>query len=345
MKGFRLHSWDGILRWDEFDVAPPGPGEVALSVEACGVGLTVFNCLRGDLADDPQLLPRVPGHEIVGRVTAVGPGGLEQLLGERVVAYFYLSCTDCLECRAGHDARCRNLAGLVGVHIDGGYAPRVVLPAANVISVPESLDPIAATVVPDAVATSLHVTRARARVRPGDRVVVIGAGGGVGAHLVQVAGMDGAEVVGLDVGEDKLAMIRELGYRAVRSEDFSALSGDGLFEAGSASVVVDLVGSDASLSWALAALGPGGRLVVLTTFRDRSFSADPRRLVFQEAAIIGSRYASKREVATAAELVASGTVRPIIGRVVAAPAAGEIHEQLEAGTLVGRGALDWRKSA
>lgn len=342
MKGYRLHRWGGPLEWEELDVGSPGPDEVAVAVEACGVGSTVVNCIQGNASDDPGLLPLVPGHEMVGRVVEAGPGVGGRLVGERVVAYFYLSCGACPECRTGDENRCRDRAGWVGVHRDGGYAPLSVLPARNVIPVPEELDPVAATVIPDAVATPLHVSRSRVGIRSADRVVVVGAGGGVGSHMVQVARLDGAEVVGLDVHQEKLALIEELGARPVASQDFSTLDPLALFEAGAPTVIVDFVGSEDSLAWGLAALAVGGRLAVMTAFPDRSLNVDPRRLVFREVSLLGSRYATKREVGVAAALVAAGTIRPIIGETVGPAGLLKLHDRLERGLLLGRGALDWR---
>lgn len=343
MKGWRLHEWGGPLVWEDIEESIPGPQEVSIAVEACGVGLTVLNCISGDLADDPALLPRVPGHEIVGRVVSAGGEAGAGLVGRRVVAYFYLSCGECVECQAGFDARCRNLAGWVGIHTDGGYAPRVVLPARNAIPIPDSLDPVAATVIPDAVATPVHISRSRAGISTGDRVVVIGAGGGVGVHMIQVAMLDGAEAAGLDVDDEKLAMVADLGAQPVRSDDFGLVDPASLFEAGRPTVVVDLVGSDPSLAWSAEALATGGRLVILTTFRHRSLAVDPRDLVFREVSLVGSRYASRAEVAVAGGLVASGAIRPIVGQVAEPAEVHELHEGLAAGTMLGRGALDWSK--
>ena len=117
-------------------------------MDACGVGLTVLNAIQGDLTDDRATLPRVPGHELVGRVAETGAGVATDLVGRLVAAYFYLSCGSCPECLAGEDNRCRRLAGYVGVHLDGGYGSVVTLPARNLIPMPDGLDPIAATVVP-----------------------------------------------------------------------------------------------------------------------------------------------------------------------------------------------------
>jgi D-arabinose 1-dehydrogenase-like Zn-dependent alcohol dehydrogenase len=134
--------------------------------------------IRGDLANDTARLPRVPGHEIVGRVDAVGPGVSTPQVGPRVMAYFYLVCERCEACRAGDDSFCRNLAGWVGVHRDGGYAPFTVLPAGNAVPLPDSIPAPEATAIPDAVAR------------------VVGGGGGVGVHMVAMAALFGGRVAG-----------------------------------------------------------------------------------------------------------------------------------------------------
>ena len=336
--GYRIHRWGHEPVWEEFPLRPPEVGEATVRVEACGVGLTVLNCINGNLSDDPSLLPVVPGHEIAGVVTAVGTDVAADLIGSRVVAYFYLSCGSCTECDQGEDSRCRRMAGWVGVHRDGGYAPFTVLPASNLIPVPEGLDPLSATVVPDAVATPVHVA-GRAGIEKGDRVVVIGAGGGVGIHMIQVAATRGAQVAGFDVTAEKLEQIQGLGARAVESTDFSTLGSP--FDDGPPTVVVDLLGSSEATRWAIDMLGAGGRLISLTTFRDRPVPFESRELVFRELSLIGSRYARKREVAEAARLVASGAVRPVIGEVTGPSGLLELHARLRSHLLVGRGALVW----
>jgi D-arabinose 1-dehydrogenase-like Zn-dependent alcohol dehydrogenase len=341
-RGYRIHGWGQEPVLESFPRPRPGGGEVLVEVEACGVGLTVLNAIGGHLGDDPGLLPRVPGHELAGRVVELGPGAPAALLGRRVVAFFYLACGTCPECMAGRDTRCEHLGGFVGVHIDGGYAPTVVLPARNAIPVPDGLDPVAATVVPDAVATPVHVCGTRAHVTPADRVAVIGAGGGVGAHMVQVARLHGARVAGLEAGDDKLALVEELGATAVSSEPFAGTDPDRIWPDGRPTVVIDLLGTEESMSWALESLHTGGRLVALTTFPGRTFPVAPRRLVFGEVSVVGSRYAGRGEVAQAARLVADGRVRPVIGMRGGADRLPAMHRALRERTLRGRGALVWR---
>lgn len=338
--GYRLHRWGGEPVWEEFARPSPGPGEVLVQVEACGVGLTVLNALRGDLGDDPRSLPRVPGHELVGRVVQSGDAAGSALVGRRVLAYFYLSCGSCPECLAAQEPLCRQTAGNVGVTVDGGYVPYTVLPQRDVVPVPDGLDPVAATVVADAVATPLHVCGARARVRPGDRVAVIGAGGGVGAHMVQMARLFGAAVAALDVDDRKLAALEAYGATPVRSDDVAALD-PRFWPEGPPTVVIDLVGSSASLAWAAAAVATRGRVVVLTTFHDRELLVVPRAMVVRETTVMGSRYASRREVADAADLVANGRIRPVIGMQGGPETVPAMHAALRAGSLAGRGALVW----
>lgn len=341
VQGYRIHQWGDEPRWEAFEIPQPQPDEVLVRVEACSIGLTVLNCIRGDLANDPALLPRVPGHEIVGRVVAVGAGVTFPGPGQRVMAYFYLSCGTCHTCRSARDSLCQNLSGWVGVHRDGGYAPYTILPAQNALPLPESIPPPQATAIPDAVATPLHVCKTRAQVRPGDRVAVIGAGGGVGIHMVQMAQLFGASVAGLEIDENKFGLIEEVGATPVLSRSFENISLGKIWNGEGPTVVIDLVGQPASLKWGLETLTTGGRMVVLTTFRHIEVPVSPRELVFGEVSLLGSRYASKAELIEAAELVATGQIRPVVSHIVPPDQVGEVHQALREGTLLGRGALDW----
>src|SRR5215475_14733352 len=124
-----LHEWGGEVRYET--VARPSvvAGEVLIEVEACSVGLTVLNYMSGNHSRRPEDLPRIPGHEIVGRVIATGDAVSSPRVGDRVLTHFYLFCGACDLCNLGHEPLCRNLLGQVGVARDGGYAEYVALPA------------------------------------------------------------------------------------------------------------------------------------------------------------------------------------------------------------------------
>ncbi|MGH9102251.1 MAG: alcohol dehydrogenase catalytic domain-containing protein [Acidimicrobiales bacterium] len=339
MRALRLGSWGGELVLEEGVPDPEaGPGEVLVKVLACGIGLTVLNCVRGDLGADPANLPRIPGHELVGVVTGCGAGVDRSRTGELVAAYFYLSCGHCPACYRGSHSLCESLGGYVGVDRDGGYAELVALPAANALPLPPGIDAVEATVVPDAVATPVHVAGV-GRVGAGQRVAVVAAGGGVGVHMVQVARLHGADVAGLEASDEKLAFLEsELGVVAIDSSDFGRAQLPGPWRGG-ADVIIDFLGSRASLAWALSSLDLGGRLVVVTTFPDVDVPLLPRDLVLRQRSVLGSRYCGKAELLEAAALVRSGAVRPVIGERVSLAGVEAVHGQLREGSLLGRGAL------
>ncbi len=339
MKAQIIHAWGGPLAYEDRPRPVPQAGEVLVAVRACGVGLTVLNYIQGTLGR-PDDLPRVPGHEIAGVVAEAGPGVTTVRPGDRVMAFFYLTCGRCEFCRAGRDSLCREHAGYVGVHRDGGYAEFVALPEANVLPLPDGIPFADATAIPDAIATPYHVCAARASVRPGDRVLVIGAGGGVGIHMIQMARLFGGEVVAVDVDDGKLARCRGLG--AAHAVNFRAPdAGDRARQAlaGGATVAVDLVGSEATLAWAFRLLGPAGRMVLLTTFPGVGLRVETRRMVMGEVTITGSRYCGRAEALAAARLVRDGRITPVVSTVRPLAEVEILHAMLREGTLLGRGAI------
>jgi propanol-preferring alcohol dehydrogenase len=339
MRAQVLHAWGDALSYETIATPAPGRGEVSIRVEACGVGLTVLNYMNGNMDRRPELLPRIPGHEFVGIVTEVGPEVDTVRVGERVMAYFYLACGRCDYCRLAHEPLCRNLRGNVGVVTNGGYAEYAVLPAFNCLPVPARLTAVEATAVIDAIATPFHVNR-RAGVAPHDVVLVVGAAGGVGIHMVQMSRLFGATVIAVDVGAAKLAATREAG--AAAAIDATAPDAREALRAAAptgVSVAIDLVGRAETLALCLDALDRRGRLVMLTTFPGVTLEVAPRLLVRDEVSVLGSRYASRWEVAQAALLVAEGKIKPVVSEVAPLERVGELHARLRARTLLGRGAV------
>lgn len=330
------HGGDLVAR--EMPQPTPGPGEVLVKVEACGVGLTVLNYIRGVARRHAAKLPRIPGHEAVGTVVTAGPGVREVSEGDRVMAYFYLSCGLCEFCRLAHEPLCRNLRGQVGVDTDGGYAEYMVIPAFNALPVPMGLDPAQATAIPDAIATPFHVCR-RAGIGSGDRVLVVGAAGGVGIHMVQMARVFGADVVGLDVGSEKLRALQGLGIRAVDVQAADLLTELHAAAPAGFSVAVDLVGREDTLQLCMDHLDARGRLVLLTTFVGVGFPVMPARMVAGELSILGSRYASRWEVQQAARMVQEGRVRPVVTETRPLREVGVLLDRLRTRSLIGRGAV------
>lgn len=339
MRAQVLHQWGGELVYEEVETPAPAAGEALVRVEACGVGLTVLNYIRGNMGQRPEDLPRIPGHEAVGTVAAVGPGVQGLRPGDRVVTYFYLTCGHCDFCRLAHDPLCREFRGYVGVARNGGYAEYLALPAVNFLALPPGVSAVEATAIPDAIATPFHVCR-RAAVGPGDLVLVVGAGGGVGIHLVQMARVFGADALGVDIGDEKLRAVSDAGaLGALDARSPGLLDAIRSVAPAGVTVAVDLVGSRETLGLCMEALGRRGRLVLLTTFPGVTTEVSPRRMVQEEISVFGSRYASRWEVSQAARAVAERRVRPVVSATAPLPRVGDLHARLRAGTLVGRGAV------
>ena len=214
MKAMVLYESGGPLSLEEVPMPEPGAGEVLVRVRACGLGLTlVWNRNgRGFARGDPAAkLPRIIGHEIAGDVADVGPGVSRFKPGDRVNVYFYLTCGDCRWCNVGREDLCDNHYGYVGRQIDGGLAEYVKLPIRNLCHIPPEVGYVDAAVTADAVATPVHVLQERAHVRASETVLVLGAGGGVGIHMVQMAKVLGARVIAVDITAEKLALAKETG--------------------------------------------------------------------------------------------------------------------------------------
>jgi propanol-preferring alcohol dehydrogenase len=339
MECLQITEWGGDLEHVERSRPDPDGGEVLIDVEATSVGRTVANVINGDLGDDSADLPRIPGHEVIGRVADTGPGvtGIED--GDLVAAYFYLSCGHCDACLRGNDSLCANLEGFVSVDVDAGFAEQAVLPSGNVIQIPETLDPVAATAIPDAIATPYHVMNQRANVDPGGNILILGAGGGVGIHLVQMAQLFGASVTAVDQAQSKLDRCRELGASAVVNTGEESLESALESSGETYDAVVDFTGVTELLEAARGALAHRGRLVNLTTFPGRSIDVAPREQVFRETEIVGSRYCSKYELRRSAELVANGDIEPVVTETASLSETPQLLDRIRSGDVVGRGAL------
>src|SRR5512145_765903 len=223
MKAMVLREYGAPLCLETVAVPKIGPNDVVLRVRAVGVGLTVviMTAVPGRVTS----FPRIPGHEVAGEVTEVGAEVTHVAVGERVVCHFYLTCGSCRFCRSGRETLCTAFRGFVGQASDGGYAEYMALPARNVTPIPAGVSDVDAAIASDAIATPYHACREEARVGPGDTVLIVGAGGGVGIHGVQMAKLCGGWVVGADITDDKLDAAKAAGADAVvdgRASDLAA---------------------------------------------------------------------------------------------------------------------------
>lgn len=319
----------------------PGPGEAVARVLACGAGLTIHHTRAGRV---PIQYPRIIGHEIAGEIVALGQGVTGFRTGDPVTAYFYLTCGHCYWCRVNRETLCDNFGGYVGREVDGGYAEYIKLPAKSFIKLPPGLDwrrhAAEVGVICDAIATPVKVIR-KARVTPNDTVVVFGAGGGLGVHMLMVARWARArKVIGVDVMASKFETCAKAGADAtvdasdgkVAEQLLELTGGKGV------DVAIDFVCAGGTQEAALGALGKGGRLVVLAG-HGRPFLADPSTFLRKEIELLGSRYATRQEVLESLELVARGEFFPIVTEKAPLEQAEAVHQRLDKGLVTGRAAL------
>ena len=312
MNAVVLDEWGGGLEVTEVDRPEPDPGEVLVDVRACGVTRTIENAVQGGLSDDPEFTPRVPGHEFAGVVEATGDGVTEWSAGDRVLAYFYLTCGHCDRCRRGRQNQCVNFDGWLGVQREGAYAEYAAVPSRNLLPLPDGASFAEGAVATDGLATPLHVCE-RTGVDDTDTVLVIGAAGRIGVHLAQLAASRGAHVLAADVDDDRLAHVDALTGDAVtpidaRGDDFAERAREATRFGEGPTVAVDTVGNLDTVWDAWDALAMDGDLVTLTTHHERSFAPELAEFVVKEASLVGSRYATMDQVVRAARLLADGRV-------------------------------------
>lgn len=203
------------IRRVERPIPQPGPGEVLVEVEACGVCRTDLHVTDGDL---PEHLPHViPGHEVVGRVSALGEGASRLALGDRVgIAWLRSTCGSCRWCRSGRENLCPN-ALFTGWDADGGYARWAVVPSSYAYRIPDEVPSEQAAPLLCAGIIGYRALR-RAELPPGGRLGIYGFG--ASAHLTaQIAIAQGAEVHVLTRGEEARRLALELGAASARPSD------------------------------------------------------------------------------------------------------------------------------
>ena len=345
MRAMVLHQLGGPVTLEKVVKPTIGPSEALVRVRATGVGLTVVI-----MKNTPGLVtryPRILGHEVAGEVVEIGNQVSNVAIGDRVVCHFYLTCKVCKFCRSGRETLCENFGGYVGMACDGGYAEYMKVPALNLCPFPEAISFVEASIISDAIATPLHACRQEARIGPGDSVLVIGAGGGVGIHAVQMAKLCGASVLAADLSGEKLKMVKELGADEIidcQTPDLQEQTRR-LTDGKGVDAVLDFVASTETLEAGLESLATGGRLVILgfrppQVFKKTPrFSVDPLVVLSKGLEIHGSRYVSMAELIQAVDIVKQGKIKPIVSQTFPLEDAEKVHQLLQENRITGRAAL------
>ncbi len=333
-----LREFNRPLVLEEVDRPVFGEDEVLLKVKAAGVCGTDLKIQQGLVPT--KELPLIPGHEVAGVVAATGEKVCQFRAGDEVLVSFYLPCNRCRTCLSGRQTICENLRGRIGFEFNGGFAEYVAVPEACLLPKPPTLTFRQAAVIPDAIATCYHALVKRAKVKAGDDLLLIGAGGGLGLHALQLARWLGARTIGVDVSAEKLQLMQEYGAEIVidgRDPDWSSrvlacTGGHGARHA------VNFVYHEQSIAGAIKALGKGGQLVMVAYAPE--FKFDALRAHLFELDLLGTRAATKDDIAECLSLVVAGKVEPVIGEVLKLEDLNEGLQLIKNGNLKGRLVLD-----
>jgi len=299
-------SEPGVLRVVERPMPDPGPGRVRIRVEACGICHTDAATVTGTY---PGLkLPRVPGHEVVGRIDALGSGVSRWKTGQRVgIGFFGGEDGTCEPCRRGDIVNCQN-AVTPGVTVDGGYAEVMIAEARGIAAIPDELTSVDAAPLLCAGITTYNALR-NAGLRGGDLVAVQGIGG-LGHLGIQFARHMGFRTVAIGRGGEKEKLAKDLGahiYVDTGVEDAAVA----LQRLGGARAVLATAPSGDAMGPLVSGLGTRGKLIVVgVPLEPMQLSAFP--LVFGGRSIYGSLAGTAIETEDALAFSVLENVRPMI---------------------------------
>lgn len=291
----------------EREVPQPGPGHVRIAVDACGVchsDVFFVNALVPGVR-----FPVVPGHEIAGRIDAVGEvtySGWK--VGDRVaVGWFGGSCGHCTPCRQGDFIMCENLK-VPGWAYDGGYAEMVIAPADALVRIPDALAATDAGPLGCAGVTTFNGLR-RSSARPGDLVAVLGMGG-LGHLGVRYAAAMGFETAAIDRGADKADFAKQLGAHHYIDSTATTVA-DALRSLGGARVVLATVPNSGAITATVEGLRPRGELVVIGADAE-PLGISPTQIIMSGKIIRGHPSGTAQDVQDAMAFSALHGIRPMI---------------------------------
>jgi len=325
---FKRHGGPEVLEYTDAPEPQIKANEILVRVRAVALNHLDLWVRRG-LPGIEIPLPHIPGSDVAGEIATVGELVTRVKVGDKVLLAPGVSCGQCAACVGGADNQCRRYTNL-GYMIDGGCAEFVKAPEVNAIPIPGDLSWEEAAAVPLVFLTAWHMLVARAQVRAGEDVLVIGAGSGVGSAAIQIAKLLGARVIATSSSGAKLQKARELGAdevidytrQDVQSEVRRLTAKRGV------DVVFEHVGT-ATWESSVLCLATGGRLVTCGATTGYAAKVDIRFLFSRHLSLLGSYMGSKAELHTVVKLIGERKLRAVIDRVMPLNECRQAHEILE----------------
>ena len=338
MKALTLVAAGGLEHLKVQELPQPAiqsPRQALVRVKAAGLNRLDLFVVSG-LPGATHSFPHVIGTDGAGLVQEVGSGVSEFRPGDRVMINPALSCGECAACQTGEESLCEGLR-VVGEHCGGTVAEYIVLPAANLARVPEGMPWAQAGSFSLATLTAWRMLVTRARVEPGETVLIWGVGGGVALAALQIARLIGAQTIVTSGSDAKLEASLALGADVALNHREADVVAEVRKHTGGrgADVVVDSVGEQ---TWqhSLRSLRRGGRLVICGATTGPMISLDLRRLFWRQWSILGSTLGNRREYAEIVAYAAKGELWPVIDRTVPFEEGLAALERLQRGEQMGK---------
>jgi len=337
MKAIRFHQHGGpeVLKYEDAPEPKILANEVLIRVKACALNhLDVW--LRLGVPGWKLQMPHIVGSDISGEVAEVGALVTRVKPRDRVLLSPGISCGQCEACFQGLDSACRQYT-LFGVFVEGGYAEYVKSPEMNVMPIPGDLSFDEAAAVPLVFITAWHMLFTRAGLRPGEEVLVIGAGSGVGSAAIQIAKLVNARVIATAGADWKLERARALGADEVINHTRQSIAEEvrRLTHKRGVDVVVDHVGA-AVWEACFDSLATYGRLVTCGMTTGADLKLNGQALYGRQRTILGSFMGGKAELVDALKFVAQGKLKPVIDSAFPLADAAAAQQKMESREFFGK---------
>ncbi len=331
----KQHGGPEVLEYKDHPTPVPGAGQVLIRLHAAALNrmdLWVRQGWPGIKLEYPHIL----GADGAGEIAALGPGIVDWEVGARVVINSNWSCGICEFCLAGWDNRCTSWH-LLGETIRGTYADYVVVPAGNLLRIPDGFDTYGAAAAALVYHTAWHSLITRAQLRPAETVLVIGASGGVNTACIQVAKFAGAFVYVIGSSADKLALAESLGADVLINRTLVSNWSTEVYQLTAQrgiDLVVDNVGTTFPLSFRAAR--KGGRIVTVGNTGGPKVEIDNRYVFGKHLSLLGATMGTRDDFATVMGLVFSKKLQPVLDRTYPLEDAGQAQQRLEQNKQMGK---------
>ena len=337
-------KYEKILKIKEVPDPKPKPNEVIFKVKFAGLNYNDIWGMRGKPLQIP--LPHISGTDAAGQVVAIGDEVKSIKIGDRVVSHGNLSCRVCSECTSGREYDCqeRKVWGFQTGPLWGGYCETTHLPEVNIVKIPDNISYEEAAAASMVLMTSWHMLVGRAKIRPGQTVLVMGGGSGMGTFGIQIAKLFSCDVI-TTASPDKLERCLKIGADYAvdhRKDDWHkevfAISKELAKKKNQApgiDVIFEHIGGS---HWnkELTLLKYGATLVTTGATTGYDVKTDLRHIFFKGTSILGSTQGTKAELEESMYWMSKGKIKSIVDSIYTFEQAAEAHKKMLKGNIFGK---------